>query len=342
MLNNKRDRYSRQIALPEIGEHGQKRIEKGSIVIIGCGALGCNIANLLARAGVGRIRIIDRDFVEYHNLQRQVLFNEDDVKNNLPKVVAAKRALEKVNQFVRLEAIIADVNYGNIERYCSGMDLILDGLDNIETRFLVNDVSLKLKIPYIYGDAIASTGMSMTIIPGETPCFRCVFPSLPEPETLPNCEIAGILASAPAIIGAIEASEAIKILMGSDRLNRDLIMLDVWNLTLNSLKIKNRDGCTACAGEYEFLNKKPGIITTSLCGQSRAIQVTDNSIENFNLYLLGLRLQINNLFQNEYMLRFDVMDYEITIFGDGRAIIKNTLDESVARELYQKYVLDLV
>src|SRR4030042_1329758 len=171
-----RDRYSRQTVFPGIGEDGQNKLNNGCVVIIGCGALGCNIANFLVRAGVGKVRIIDRDFIEYHNLHRQVLFNEDDIRSRLPKAIAAERHLKKVNSTIAVEGIIADVNYTNIERFCRGADVILDGLDNLETRFLINDVALKQKIPWVYGGAVASNGMTMTVIPGKTPCLSCVFP----------------------------------------------------------------------------------------------------------------------------------------------------------------------
>ena len=340
MQQDRRNRYVRQTMFPGLGEEGQQKLEKGSIVVVGCGALGCNIANLLVRAGVGKVRIIDRDFVEYHNLQRQVLFNENDVKSRLPKAVAARKTLQAVNHFVDIEAIVADVNPYNAETYCSGMNIILDGLDNIETRFLLNDVSLKLKIPYIYGGAVASTGMTMTLVPGKTPCFRCVFPGLPPPRTLPTCETAGILGSTPAIIGALQATEAIKLLTGAEEVNHDLITLDVWELRFDRLKVKKRDDCPACAGKYEYLEKKPGIVTASLCGQSRAIQVTTPGIEGFDLHQLAMRLQVRNLFQNEYLVRFNVQEYEVTVFHDGRAIINNTLDEAEALAIYQNYVLN--
>ncbi len=174
------DRYSRQTLFFGIGKEGQKRLGDSCVVIVGCGALGTIIATTLVRAGVGKVRIIDRDFIEYHNLQRQVLFDEEDIKNQLPKAVAAERHLKKVNSSIEIEGIVADVNYTNIERFIRGADLILDGLDNFETRFLINDVSLKHKIPWIYGGAISSSGMTMTIIPGETPCFRCFHPKGPQ------------------------------------------------------------------------------------------------------------------------------------------------------------------
>lgn len=248
-----RDRYSRQTMFPGIGEEGQIKLNNGSVVIIGCGALGCNIAAFLVRAGVGKIRIVDRDFIEYHNLQRQVLFDEDDIRAELPKAIAAERHLRKVNSSVEIEGIVADANYTNIEKLCRGSDVILDGLDNFETRFLINDVALKHKIPWVYGGAIASNGMTMTIIPDETPCFMCISPTLPNPETTPTCETAGIVGTAPAVIGSLQATEAMKILVGTEEINRGLIIVDVWKDAFEHLKIEPRVDCPACHGKYEFL-----------------------------------------------------------------------------------------
>jgi len=322
-----------------IGEEGQRKLGQGKVVIIGCGALGCNIANLLVRAGVGKIRIVDRDFIEYHNLQRQTLFDENDVKNQLPKAIAAMKHLEEINSLVEIEGIVADVNFSNIEKFCSGVNVILDGLDNLETRYLINDVSLKSGIPYIYGGAISSFGMTMTIIPGVTPCFRCVFPNIPPPRTMPTCETDGVLGTATSAMGALEATEAMKILVGSDFINRDLITMDVWDISFERFPITKKEGCPACSGRYDFLGQKVKIIRSALCGQSRAVQVVDTESEGIDLTQLAGRLTgVTNMTYDEYMLRFDVDGCSIIVFPDGRAIIRNTLDESAAEKLYFKYV----
>jgi molybdopterin/thiamine biosynthesis adenylyltransferase len=334
-----RDRYSRQTMFPGIGEDGQAKLISGSVVIVGCGALGCNIASFLVRAGVGRIRIIDRDFIEYHNLQRQVLFEEEDIRAGLPKAIAAERHLRNVNSSIEIEGTVADVNYTNIEKFCIGANVILDGLDNFETRLLINDVSLKHNIPWVYGAAIASNGMTMTVIPGETPCLRCFSAAIPEPGSMPTCETAGVVGTVPALIGSIQATEAMKILVGSEEINRELIVVDVWKLTFDKLKMKPREDCPACQGKYEFLDSKYDIKTTSLCGQSRAVQVVNTSISEIALDELATRLQnVSHITHNEFMLSFIVNDHEIVVFRDGRAIIKNTIDESLAKELYNKYV----
>ena len=338
-----RNRYSRQTRLPGIGEEGQAKLLSGNVVIIGCGALGCTIATLLVRAGVGKIKIVDRDFIEYHNLQRQTLFDEADIKAQLPKAIAAERHLRKVNSTVEIQGVVADANYKNIEEFCRGADVILDGLDNFETRFLINDVALKHKIPWIYGGAIASYGMTMSIIPDEPPCFRCTHPILPSPGTIPTCETAGIIGTVPAIIGSIQATETMKILLEAKEINRELIIIDVWKETFDRIKLNPSEDCPACHGKYEFLDKKFNIRATSLCGQSRAVQVVNTGVKAFTLDELAIRLKnVGNIVQNEYMLRFNADNYEVTVFPDGRAIIKNTTDEEKAKEVYNKYVGTLV
>ncbi|MFC1983587.1 ThiF family adenylyltransferase [Chloroflexota bacterium] len=334
-----RNRYSRQTMFPGIGEAGQVRLGNSSVVIIGCGALGTNIATLLVRAGVGRIRIVDQDFIEEHNLQRQVLFDEEDIKAGLPKAVAAERHLKKVNSWVKIEGIVADVNYINIEKFCSGADVIVDGLDNIETRFLINDVALKHGIPWVYGGAIMSSGATMTIIPGETPCFRCIYPALPDAGTLPTCETAGIVGTVPAVIGALQATEAIKLLVGAEP-NRELITFDAWRGTFHKMAVASRKDCPACCGEYEFLNQRFGIKVTSFCGQSRALQLVNTELTKISLPKLAVQLKgLGEVSYDETMLRFGIEDNEIIVFPDGRVIVRNTIDESEAKQLYTKYVL---
>jgi len=332
------NRYSRQTLFGGIGKEGQRRLGNGYVVIIGCGALGTIIATSLVRAGVGRVRIIDRDFIEYHNLQRQVLFDEDDIQNGLPKAIAAEQHLKKVNSSVEVEGIVADVNYTNIERLTSGADLILDGLDNFETRFLINDVSLKNKIPWVYGGAISSLGMTMTIIPGETPCFRCFCSAVPRPKVVPTCDTAGVISPAPFIIGSLQTAEAMKILVKANNINRDLIAIDVWEGTFHHLKISPHENCPACQGRYEFLEGESGLRTTSLCGQN-AVQVLSPGVGDLSFEELAARLKpVAEVSYNEFMLRFTVDNHEMVVFPDGRAILRNTTDESLARGLYAKYI----
>jgi adenylyltransferase/sulfurtransferase len=332
------DRYSRQVLFRGIGEEGQRKLGNSCAVIIGCGALGTVIATSLVRAGVGRVRIIDRDFIEYHNLQRQVLFDEDDVRNQLPKAIAAERHLKKVNSTIEIEGIVADVNYTNIEKFVRDADIILDGLDNFETRGLINDTSLKHKIPWVYGGAISSSGMTMNIIPGKTPCLRCVHPQVPSGARMLTCETAGVISPAPFIIGSLQSAEAIKILIGAEEINRDLIIIDVWRGSFHHLEIKPHQDCPTCQGKYEFLEGKFGTRTTSLCGQN-AVQVLSPTAGALSLKELAARLKlVGEVSYNEFMLQFTVDAQEMVIFPDGRAIIKNTTDESLARGLYAKYI----
>ncbi|GAK57738.1 UBA/THIF-type NAD/FAD-binding protein [Candidatus Vecturithrix granuli] len=237
------ERYARQLLFGGIGVEGQKKLSASCAVIIGCGALGTVIATSLARSGVGKIRIIDRDFIEFHNLQRQILFTEEDVVQQIPKAVAAERHLKRVNSSIEIEGVVADVNFTNIERLVQDADVILDGLDNFETRFLINDVSLKLHIPWVYGAAISSTGMSRTILPGETSCFRCLLDTPPGRGQVETCDTVGVLNPAPMIIGSFEAVEAMKILVGSGEINRDFLIIDFWEGTFEKLTISHDRNC---------------------------------------------------------------------------------------------------
>jgi molybdopterin/thiamine biosynthesis adenylyltransferase len=338
-----RDRYSRQTILPEIGDEGQAKLLASTAVIIGCGALGCTIAGVLARAGVGKIRIIDRDFIEYHNLQRQVLFTENDIKMGLPKAVAAERYLKTVNSTIDVQGIVADTNFSNIEKLCEGAHIILDGLDNRDTRLLINDYALKHLVPWVYGGAIATYGMTMNIIPGKTPCWRCIHGDVGTEMQGPTCESAGVINTMPVIIGAIQATEAIKILTGSPDVNKDLIMIDIWRNTFEHFKIERRKECPACNGHYEFLEKRFDLKTTSLCGQRRAVQILDMSRGNTDLAKTSKRLQdFRNVCLNEYYLSFDIDDRQIVIFPDSRIIIKNTIDEAEAEKIYKEIVAPLL
>jgi adenylyltransferase/sulfurtransferase len=333
------DRYSRQSLFAGIGEEGQRRLGNSYVVIIGCGALGAIIATSLVRAGIGQVRIIDRDFIEYHNLQRQVLFDEDDIRNELPKAIAAERHLKRINSSVEVEGIVADVNYTNIERFIRNANLVLDGLYNFETRFLINDACLKHGIPWVYGGAISSSGMTMNIIPGKTPCLRCFSTRPPKVGAFPTCDTVGVIGPAPFIVGSLQVAEAMKILVGAEEeINRDLISINVWKGTFVRLKISHRTDCPACQGKYEFLEGKFGLRTTTLCGQN-SVQVLNPETRPIAFEELAARLKpVAEVSYNEFMLRFTVDNHEMVVFPDGRTILKNTIDESLARGLYAKYI----
>jgi len=252
------ERYVRQMAFPGVGEEGQHKLLTSSVAIIGCGGLGTHIANNLVRAGIGRLKIVDRDYVELHNLQRQVLFDEQDAAQGLPKAVAAAQKLQAINSQVQIEPLVIDVGPANVEDIIGDVDLVLDGSDNLETRYLVNDACVKHGIPWIYGGAVANYGMTMNVIPHETPCLRCIFPQMPPPGTAATCVTAGILVSIVAIIAGLQCSEALKLLTGQGQLNEGLIHIDVWE---NSFEVffveRQKENCAACGqGRYEFLETK--------------------------------------------------------------------------------------
>jgi len=332
------ERYSRQTIFPQIGNKGQKKLSGSFVVIAGCGALGTVTASALVRAGVGRIRIIDRDFIEFHNLQRQLLFDEEDINNQLPKAIAAQRHLEKINSSVAIEGVVADVNYSNVENLIKGANLIVDGSDNFETRLLVNDACLKHRIPWIYGGAIASSGMTMNVIPDVTPCFRCRLPKLPSEGVALTCDTAGVISPATMTIGALQSAEALKILTGSKKVNHDVLMVDVWEDTFLKFKSRRRADCPACSGTYDFLDARHGTVTTILCGQN-AVQILNPDRKKVSFKQLAKQLEsLGRVSYNEFMLTFEVDHCELMVFPDGRAIVKNTNDEARARSLYAKYI----
>jgi len=328
------------VILPNIGEEGQRTFLKSRIAIIGCGALGTVVANNLVRAGVGKISIIDRDFVELNNLQRQILFDENDI--GIPKAVAAAEKLKRVNSDVEIEAMVKDLNHMNAEKIMSGVDLVLDGTDNMQTRFLINDVCVKSKIPWIYTAAVGTYGMMMTIVPGRTPCFRCFLPDVPEPGSLPTCDTAGVLNTIPAIIASIESTEAIKILLKENMTTNtesNLIFYDVWSNAFEKITVIRDKRCRCCVEhKFDFLNAAKKEIITSLCGRN-AIQITPAKSAVISFKSLAERLkQLGEVRFNNFILVFKERDKEISLFKDGRAIIKGTDDEKVARSLYARFV----
>jgi molybdopterin/thiamine biosynthesis adenylyltransferase len=337
------DRYSRQIRFPQLGEAGQRALCESRVSLCGCGALGTVLANHLARAGVGSIRIIDRDFIETHNLQRQILFDEEDVALNLPKAEAAARKIRAINSTVRVEPVVTDIDHTNIIDLVGDADLILDGTDNFETRYLINDAAVKLDKPWIYGGVIGSEGQTMTIVPGKTPCLRCLIETAPPPGMTPTCETAGVLGPAVAVIASFEAIEAIKLLSGAhDALNAHLIMVDIWDWTFRQLKVAGLLGkvdCPCCVQRrFEWLDGAMGSHTTTLCGRN-AVQVAVRRAESLNFPELAARLEgLGSVRHNAFMLRFSTEPYEFTVFPDGRAIIKGTNDIAKARTLYAQYV----
>jgi molybdopterin/thiamine biosynthesis adenylyltransferase len=333
-----REKYSRQILFPPIGADGQEKLLRSKVLIIGCGALGTAQANALARAGIGGLRIVDRDFVEESNLQRQMLFDEADAAANLPKAVAAERKVKAINSDVQVEGIVADVESGNIENLVAGFDLLLDGTDNFETRYLINDVALKLGLPWIYGAVVASYAVTMTVLPGRTPCLACVFPKPPE-GMHDTCDTVGVIAPAVTWASAIQVTEALKILLGREsELHGALLSFDVWKNRFSSIKPRVDPRCRACQAR-DFIHLAGGREThTTLCGRD-AVQVTQRESRALDLRALRARLEkFGPVRGNEYLLRATLDACDMTIFPDGRAIIKGTHDPAVARGIYAKYI----
>ena len=335
------NRYFKQTLLSEIGEEGQKRLDSASAVIAGCGGLGTVIASSLVRFGVGKVTIVDRDFIELDNLARQVLFDEEDIRRGLPKAIAAAEKLKRINSEVIIEPIVADLTAENIERIIKDTDIVLDGTDNFETRFLINDACVKLDIPWIYGGVVATYGMSFTIIPRTTPCLKCFISELPGPGSTPTCDTIGVLGSAVNMVASIEVTEALKILLGKqDALIGKLIYIDVWYGTWNLFELKKDEKrCPVCDDrQFAFLEQKKGTRLASLCGQN-AVQISPPAATGVLFKDLALRLASSGkVSYNDYMLRFTIEPYEFTVFPDGRTIIKGTTDESMAKTLFSKYI----
>ncbi len=335
------ERYARQTIFPAIGESGQNRLLSSRVCLIGCGALGTHIADTLVRAGVGFLRLVDRDFPVQSNLQRQSLFDEQDVIDAIPKVIAATKRLRAVNSEVTIEPHVLDVNSTNIEPLVADVDFVVDGSDNFEIRYLINDVCVKLNKPWVYGGVIGSYGMTMTIRPGNTPCLRCVFPEAPAPGEAPTCDTAGVIGPAVNVVAGVQSAEAMKLAVGAiDELNRDLLAIDVWNVSVDQIPLgAPTEDCPTCGRhEYTFLEQTAPSQTTDLCGRD-AVQVSVYPPANLSLPTLAERLKaIGKVGFNDYLLRCEVDDYELTVFPDGRAIIKGTTDPAVARTIYARYI----
>ncbi len=340
-IDNTLSRYLRQTIFPGIGPAGQQKLLAARVVIIGCGATGTVIANHLARAGVGHLTIVDRDFIELSNLQRQLLFDEQDLAQNLPKAIAAERKLRAINADITVRGLVTDVNAENIEALIAGATVVMDGTDNFETRYILNDACLKQNIPWIYTGAVATYGISQTIIPGQTACLRCYFEDVPPPGTSPTCDTAGVIGPVVGAIASVSAAEAIKLIVGQGDLNQGIIHFDVWYNAFEPFESSGpRQNCPACQQHnFEFLNQEKGTLAVNLCGRN-AVQIRQPGADRLDLSALADRLAaISHLTaRNDYLLRFSVGGYEITLFADARAIIKGTEDESVARGLYAKYI----
>jgi adenylyltransferase/sulfurtransferase len=350
--------------LAGFGEAGQRRLQESTAVVLGCGALGTVIADMLARAGVGHLVLVDRDFVELTNLQRQVLFDEADVTDALPKAEAARAKLARINSQVQVTAIVDDVNATNIERFIAGANVLLDGVDNFETRYLANDCAVKHGIPYIYGGAVGTVGTAFAILPHTadggaaweqvaggsraTPCLRCLFEEAPPPGTGATCDTVGVIGPAAAIVANFEAAEALKILTGNfDRVCPTMLSFDLWSNTFKQFKVARayeQGDCPCCKhGKFEYLDGSLGSGATTLCGRD-AVQLRQNvDAAEMDLEEIAGRLRPHGAVKvNRFMLRASLVDhdkpYELTLFPDGRAIVKGTHEPNIARSLYAKFI----
>jgi molybdopterin-synthase adenylyltransferase len=340
-MNTMPERYSRQILFDGIGAKGQQRLLNSRVVIIGCGALGSAHAESLARAGVGKLRVVDRDFVEFSNLQRQTMFTESDAAERLPKVIACANHVAEINREIAIEPEIADVNHSNIERFVADADVVIDGTDNFATRYLINDACVKHNVIWVYGAAVGSYGVTMTILPHKTPCLRCIFPEAPPAASAPTCDTAGVIMPIISIVAAVQVSEALKVLTGNvGELHHSLMQFDVWRNEWRKIAVGERQtNCPSCAlGQFETLNAETNEFAVVMCGR-HAVQISPSAAVHIDLAALGRKLQPSGEVKaNDYLLRFRTGEYELTVFQDARSIIRGTDDVATARSLYSKFI----
>ncbi len=333
-------RYSRQERFQGIGPDGQARIRASKVVVVGCGALGTHSANTLARAGVGTIVLIDRDLVDETNLQRQVLFDEDDARHAIPKAVAAAAKLSRVNAECRVEPVVADLAPWNAERLLAGAEVVVDGCDNFETRYLVNDVCVKNGTPWVYAGVTASYGMTVPFVPGTGPCFQCAFPEPPPPGAVITCETAGIIEPIVSVIAGVQCAEVLKLIVGArEHLRRKLLHVDLWTGKILEVGLGDaRQSCPAC-GERRFkhLAAQHGVRAAALCGG--AVQISPREETQVDLVALADRwAPLGPVRVTPYMVRVVIDGYELTVFADGRTIVRGTGDEATARSIHARYV----
>lgn len=333
------ERYRRQMVLPEFGEEGQQRIGASRVVIMGCGALGSMNAALLARAGVGRLVLVDRDVVRLDNLHRQVLFDETDAKEGIPKAEAAARALRRANSEIVVEAVVTDVNRHNVLDLVQGANAVVDGADNFDLRYLVNDACVRDGIPFVHGAVLGTYGVQATILPGRTPCLACIAPEPPEPGSLPTCEAAGVIGPIVAMVGAIQATEVLKVLVGRlDRIRASIVSLDLWTGERAEVHAEPSRDCRVCGlHRFDFLEGRLGVRTEVLCGRE-AVQVRlTGPIPRLDEVAARLDPSCTPR-QNPFMLRFVAEGLEVTVFPDGRVIVRGTPDPARARAVVARWV----
>lgn len=328
-------RYSRQVRFDPLGRAGQERLRNASAAIVGCGALGSMIAERLARSGVGRLRLIDRDWVELSNLQRQALYTQTDASAATPKSVAAKEHLAIINSDVQVETFVEDLTFENIADVVGDVDLIVDGTDNFQTRFLINELAIQSDTPWVHGGCLGASGQVLTIIPGKTACFRCLLPEPPPPEAIQTCDTAGALGPAVGLVACWQAAEALKILSdNASEVCHGLIMLDSWSTQTRVVKLGRLEDCPACVGRQQpYLGGQNHVETTVLCGRD-AVQI---QLPKVNLDAFEKRLQnVAELVRNPYFLRLRIDGFVITLFANGRTIVEGTTEVSVAKSIVSR------
>jgi len=336
-------RYSRQILFAPIGEEGQQKLLNARVAIVGMGALGTVLANHMVRAGVGYVRVIDRDFVEASNLQRQMLYHEHHAAEGLPKAIAAAETLRKINSGVTIDPVVADLTWANAEELLADVDLVLDGTDNFQVRFLVNDVCVKHNIPWVYGGGVSANGMTFPILPEVTPCLRCLFDTAPGPGSTQTCDTAGVIGPIIHIVASYQAVEAFKILVGAeDKVRRSMLNLNIWEYSTSAIDIRGakRPNCVCCSERtFEYLEPRSGTDAVSMCGRN-TIQITPSEPWEVDLPALAARLGASGQVEsNKFLVRFYATDeIRLVIFGDGRVLVQGTEDLSIARSLYAKYI----
>jgi molybdopterin-synthase adenylyltransferase len=333
-------RYSRQELFAGIGRDGQARLGASRVLVVGCGALGSMLAETMVRAGVGVVTVVDRDFVEASNLQRQSLFEEEDARRGLPKAVAAEARLRRLNSEVRVRGRVADVSPENAGELVGEADLVLDGTDNFETRYLLNDVCVRARIPWVYGACVGSYGLALLVRPGRSPCLRCVLGDRPATGQAPTCDTAGVVAPIVQVIAGIQAAEAMKVLSRrTESLLPGLMTVDLWAGTFDAMDLRGvAPSCPACtAGRFEYA-EAPADAAGVLCGRD-AVQLRAAAGTRVDLATLASRLRAaGTVVSNEYLVRFQVPGVDLVVFGDGRAIVKGVSDVAQARSVYAKYV----
>jgi adenylyltransferase/sulfurtransferase len=335
------ERYSRQILFNGIGKEGQRRLLESRALIVGCGALGSAHAESLARAGVGKLRIADRDFVEFSNLQRQTMFSAHDASERIPKAIAAAKHISQINGDIEVEPQVTDVNHSNVEQLINDCDVVLDGTDNFATRYLLNDACVKHETNWIYGAAVGSYGVTMTIRPHQTPCLRCVFEEAPPAASAPTCDTAGVIMPIISVVAAVQVAEALKLLTGQhEALHRSLMQFDVWRNEWRKINPgRPSPDCPTCSlGDFTTLEAASGDFAAVLCGRN-AVQISPGQTVRLNFEELAKRLRVTGEVKfNEYLLRFRTGDFELTVFQDARSIIRGTNEITTARSLYAKYI----